>query len=57
MSMGNLFTRLARVLHTMATDQPKATIDDPPTGPDGERPSPPVIAHLTVVPENADRSS
>ncbi|WP_276271044.1 hypothetical protein [Haloarcula litorea] len=41
----------------MATDQSNATLDHPTVEPDRETPEPPTIAHLTVVPENADRSS
>jgi len=40
----------------MATDQTSPLTDDDTVGHDGERPQPPTIAHLTVVPANADRS-
>jgi len=39
----------------MATDQSAPSTDDFDAGTDSERPAPPGIAHLTVVPENADR--
>ena len=39
----------------MATDQSAPSTDDYAVGPDREQPQPPGIAHLTVVPENADR--
>jgi len=41
----------------MATDQTDYTMDDAGPEPERETPSVPGIAHLTVVPENADRSS
>jgi len=41
----------------MATDQSAPPTDDSRLGSDDERPAPPGIAHLTVVPANADRSS
>ena len=41
----------------MATDQSAPSTDDLGPATDDERPQPPGIAHLTVVPENADRPS
>ena len=41
----------------MATDQSTPPTDDFDLDADTERPAPPGIAHLTVVPANADRSS
>ncbi|WP_280663207.1 hypothetical protein [Haloarcula amylovorans] len=40
----------------MATDQSDGALDGPTAEPEREAPSPPGIAHLTVIPENADRS-
>ena len=41
----------------MATDRSSPSTDEFDAGPDSERPAPPRIAHLTVVPANADQSS
>ena len=41
----------------MATDQSPVPTDEPDVGPDSETPAPLAIAHLTVVPANADSSS
>ncbi|WP_277815034.1 hypothetical protein [Haloarcula salina] len=41
----------------MATDETDAALDHPTVVPDAERRPTPGIAHLTVVPENADRSA
>jgi len=40
----------------MATDQSAPPMDDFDVGQDDDPPQTPGIAHLTVVPENADRS-
>jgi len=41
----------------MATDQSEVTMDDSGIGQNEETSEPPGIAHLTVVPENADPAS
>ena len=41
----------------MATDHSERTAEDPTAGPTDADTEPPGIAHLTVVPENAERSS
>ncbi|WP_310899087.1 hypothetical protein [Haloarcula onubensis] len=41
----------------MATDQSAPPTDDLGLDADDDTPAPPGIAHLTVVPANADRSS
>jgi len=41
----------------MTPDQSDRPTDDLPIGRDRESPQPPGIAHLTVVPENADPST
>jgi len=41
----------------MATDQSNAPMEGADLGPDEAEPAPLEIAHLTVVPENADRLS
>jgi len=41
----------------MATDQSAPSTDDFDLEGDTERPAPPGIGHLTVVPANADQSS
>ncbi|WP_268899136.1 hypothetical protein [Haloarcula salinisoli] len=41
----------------MATDQSAPSTEELGLEPDEEPPAPPRIAHLTVVPTNADRSS